>query len=46
MLLWLLGMIKVGVITEIRVFSEWTAFVVPLLGLIVYNRFLTVSPEP
>jgi hypothetical protein len=43
--LWLLGMLKVGVITEIRIFSEWTAFVVPLLALIVYNRFLIVAPR-
>lgn len=38
--LWFLGMMKVGVIVEIRVFSEWTAFAVPALALITYHRFL------
>ncbi|MEO6910596.1 MAG: hypothetical protein ABI158_06705 [Edaphobacter sp.] len=42
--LWFLGMMKVGVTTEIRIFSEWTAFAVPALALIVYHRFLPV-PE-
>lgn len=29
----------VGVIPEIRIFSELSVFAVPALGLIVYNRF-------
>jgi hypothetical protein len=37
--LWFLGMMIVGVIPEIRIFSELSAFVVPALALIVYNRF-------
>ncbi len=41
--LWFLGMIQVGVITEIRIFSEWTAFAVPALALIVYHRFTPIS---
>jgi hypothetical protein len=37
--LWVLGMMLVGVVTEIRVFSELSALLVPALGLIVYHRF-------
>lgn len=37
--LWFVGMMIVGVIPEIRIFSELSALVVPALGLIVYNRF-------
>ena len=37
--LWFAGMMLVGIITEIRVFSELSAFVVPALALIVHNRF-------
>lgn len=43
--LWFLGMMKVGVIVEIRVFSEWTAFAVPALALIAYHRFYACSPS-
>jgi hypothetical protein len=43
--LWFLGMMKVGVTTEIRIFSEWTAFIVPALALIVYHRFRTAPPQ-
>ena len=44
MALWFVGMMKVGVIVEIRVFSEWTAFAVPALALIIYHRFDPCSP--
>jgi hypothetical protein len=37
--LWVLGMLLVGLIPEIRVFSELSALLVPALGLIVYHRF-------
>jgi hypothetical protein len=43
MAVWFLGMLEAGVITEIRIFSEWTAFAVPALALIVYHRFLIAS---
>lgn len=37
--LWFAGMMIVGVIPEIRIFSELSAFAVPALALIVHNRF-------
>ena len=37
--LWFVGMMLVGIITELRVFSELSAFAVPALALIVHNRF-------
>ncbi|QHN04149.1 hypothetical protein FTO74_12805 [Granulicella sp. WH15] len=40
---WFAGMMMVGVITEIRIFSELTAFIVPALALIVHNRFRPVE---
>jgi hypothetical protein len=40
--LWALGMLLVGVIGEIRVFSELSALLAPALGLIVYHRFRPV----
>ena len=44
--LWFVGMMLVGVITEIRVFSECTTFVVPALALIVHNRFRPIPEYP
>ena len=41
--LWTLGMMLVGVIIEIRVFSETAAFAALALGLILYNRFYLPS---
>ena len=44
--LWFVGMMLVGVVTEIRVFSECTTFVVPALALIVHNRFRPIPEYP
>lgn len=41
--LWFAGMMMVGVVPEIRIFSELSVFIVPALGLIVYNRLRTGS---
>ena len=38
--LWALAMLVVGVVVEIRIFSELTAFVAPCIGLIVWNRWV------
>jgi hypothetical protein len=35
----------VGTIPEIRIFSELSAFAVPVLALIVHHRFRPVSDE-
>lgn len=43
--LWFAGMMIVGVIPEIRIFSELSAFVVPALALIAYNRLNTVTAD-
>jgi hypothetical protein len=43
--LWVLGMLIVGLIPEIRIFSELSAMLVPALGLIVYHRFRPVADE-
>jgi len=43
--LYLTGMMLVGVIDEIRIFTEWIALVVPALALIVHNRFRPVATE-
>jgi hypothetical protein len=40
--LWFAGMFLMGLIPEIRVFSELSALLVPALGLIVYHRFVPV----
>jgi hypothetical protein len=41
--LWFAGMMFVGVIPEIRIFSELSAILVPAIGLIVYHRFIPVD---
>jgi len=41
--LWFVGMFFVGLLPEIRIFSELSSLLVPALGLIVYHRF---SPVP
>ncbi|MBB5061691.1 hypothetical protein [Granulicella mallensis] len=38
--LWALAMLLVGVVVEIRVFDELTVFLVPCIGLIVWNRWV------
>jgi hypothetical protein len=38
--LWFIGMLLVGLIPEIRIFSELTSLLVPALALIVYHRFV------
>jgi len=38
--LWAVAMMIVGVIVEIRVFDELTAFLVPAIGLILWNRWV------
>lgn len=43
--LWTLGMMLVGVIIEIRIFSETAAFAALALGLILYNRFYLPSND-
>ncbi len=48
--LWFVGMFFMGLLPEIRIFSELSALLVPALGLIVYHRFVPVdaaasSPE-
>ena len=37
---WAVAMMIVGVIVEIRVFDELTAFLVPAIGLILWNRWV------
>ena len=39
LVLWFIAMMLVGVIVEIRVFSELTAFVMPCVALIVWERW-------
>lgn len=41
--LWFAGMMIVGVIPEIRIFSELSAFAVPALALIVHTRFRVIA---
>jgi hypothetical protein len=41
--IWFAGMMLVGIISEIRVFSELSAILVPAIGLIVYHRFRPVD---
>ena len=43
--LWFLGMFFMGLLPEIRIFSELSSLLVPALGLIVYHRFVPVSIE-
>jgi len=38
--LWAVAMLVVGVVVEIRIFNELTAFVAPCVGLIVWNRWV------
>jgi hypothetical protein len=38
--LWFVGMFFMGLLPEIRIFSELSALLVPALGLIVYHRFV------
>jgi hypothetical protein len=37
------GMMVVGVVTEIRIFADWIAVVAPTIALIVHNRFRPVA---
>lgn len=41
--LWFAGMLLVGLIPEIRIFSELSALLVPALALIVYHRFFSAN---
>ena len=41
--LWFAGMFFMGLMPEIRVFSELSALLVPALGLIVYHRFVPAA---
>lgn len=41
--LWWIGLIIVGVVVEIRIFSDWIALVAPALALIIWNRFRPVN---
>lgn len=41
--LWFVGMFFMGLMPEIRIFSELSAFLVPALGLIVYHRFVPLA---
>lgn len=41
--LWFAGMLLVGLIPEIRIFSELSALLVPALALIVHHRFVPVE---
>jgi hypothetical protein len=41
--LWFVGMFFMGLLPEIRIFSELSALLVPALGLIVYHRFVPVA---
>lgn len=43
--LWFVGMFFMGLMPEIRIFSELSALLVPALGLIVYHRFKPVGME-
>ena len=43
--LWFAGMFCMGLLPEIRVFSELSAVLVPALGLIVYHRFAPVASD-
>ena len=40
------GMMLVGVIVELRIFTEWIALVTPAIALIVHNRFIPVPEGP
>ena len=44
--LWFAGMFLMGLLPEIRIFSELTALLVPALGLMVYHRFAPVAAVP
>ncbi len=41
--LWFVGMFFMGLLPEIRIFSELSALLVPALGLIVYHRFVPAA---
>jgi hypothetical protein len=43
--LWFVGMFFMGLLPEIRIFSELSSLLVPALGLIVYHRFVPVPAE-
>jgi hypothetical protein len=40
------GMMLVGVIVELRIFTEWIALVTPAIALIVHNRFIPAPEGP
>ncbi|WP_183812164.1 hypothetical protein [Tunturibacter empetritectus] len=44
--IWFVGMFFMGLMPEIRIFSELSALLVPAMGLIVYHRFAPVAAEP
>ena len=44
--LWFVGMFFMGLLPEIRIFSELSSLLVPALGLIVYHRFRPVDTCP
>jgi hypothetical protein len=39
-------MMLVGVIVELRIFTEWVALVTPAIALIVHNRFIPAPEGP
>lgn len=39
-LLWLVLMMLVGVVVEVRIFDELTSFLAPIIGLILWNRWV------
>jgi hypothetical protein len=43
--LWTLAMLVVGVVVEIRIFNELTAFIAPSIGLIVWNRWFVPARD-
>jgi hypothetical protein len=43
--LWFVGMFFMGLLPEIRIFSELSSLVVPAIGLIVYHRFMPVPAK-
>jgi len=45
MVLWAIAMLLVGVVVEIRVFSELTAFMMPCIALIVWNKWVRPAQQ-
>ena len=45
MVLWAIAMLLVGVVIEIRIFSELTAFMMPCVALIVWNEWVRPAAQ-